>query len=289
MHRPGKLVACCSTAMSITALFAGSLFVALDDPGKARTTLSWIADQLPMLLDQSMREEVASLIQRAIPGGLQLGQGMKREAAGVKTELGHRTIAAAVVSQKASDSYADMNTNGSTRSPDATFPPEKTLRSEVVWLVDQPGSPSLFALSRDDKGTNVKFLISGENTSDQPLTEVQGVLKPDSSGGNLELNLSLNGNATDESVRTIPPGAQFILVYIFPNHPKGLSTNSFIENLGGAIFTFHYTHAGARKAFLCYFSPSRLKTELRNVEAVETPPRPQRNTPGAIRPAGAPA
>jgi hypothetical protein len=296
MRRRGKLVACCSTAMSIIAFFAGPWFAAVDEPNRARTTLSWIADQLPMLLDQSMMDDFASLIRQASPGGptMQLEQGIRREAANVRTELGNRTITAGVVPPTASVSYAEATTS-STPSPDAKAPPEKPSRIEVVWLFDQPSGPSLLALSRGDKDVSVSgFLIGGKNISDQPLTEVQGILKPDTSHGNIELNLSLDGNQTDGSVRTIPPGAQFNLVYTFPTHPKGLSSNSFLEKFGGVIFTFHYTHAGAQTTFICYFSASRFKTELQTVEAApsplgETPPGPQRSTPRAIRPARAPA
>jgi hypothetical protein len=175
MRRPGKLVACCSTAMSIIAVFAGSLFAALDHPSKAPTTLSWIADQLPMLLDQRMGDGVAYFIRQATSGGFQLGQGMKREAVNVKSKSGNRTIAAAVVSPTASDSYADVNTTGSTRSPDTKSSPENTSRSEVVWLFDQPGGPPLFGLSPDDTGSKINgFLISGKTPRTSPSLKCRG-------------------------------------------------------------------------------------------------------------------
>jgi hypothetical protein len=285
MRHPGKLVACCSTAMSIITFFAGPLFVTGDGLNSARTTLSWIANQLPMLLDQIMMDDFASLIRQTSPGSptMQVEQGIRREAANVRTELGNRTITAAVVPARASASYAEATTS-STPSPDAKAPPKKTPRIEVVWLFDQPGGPSLLELSRGDKDVTVRgFLLGGKNISDQPLTDVQGILKPDTSHGNIELNLTLDGNQADGSVHTIPPGAQFSLVYTFPTHPKGLSTNSFLEKFGGVIFTFHYTHAGAQTTFICHFSASRFKTDLQTVEAApsplrQTPPGPQKST-----------
>jgi hypothetical protein len=146
-------------------------------------------------------------------------------------------------------------------------------------------------LSREYKDPKVNgFLISGKNISDQPLADVQGVLKPDSGGGNLELNLSLRGNTTDENVRTIPPGAQFSLIYTFPT---ALSANGFIEKFGGMVFTFHYTHADIQKALICYFSASRFRTDLQNAEAAPSPrlePRlPQRSTLDLVRSSWAPA
>ena len=238
------------------AVFAGSLFAALDHPSKAPSSLSRMANRLPMLLEHSLGDGVAYFIRRA---------------AITKSKSGNRTIAAAAVSHTPSGSYADVDTTGSTRPVDAKSYPENTSRSEVLWLFEQPSNPSLFALAPDDKGAKVDgFLISGRNTSEQPLTEVQGVLKPDSGEGNLELNLSLSGNPTDESVRTIPPGAQFSLVYVFSKQ-KALSANGFVEKFGGAVFTFHYTHAGTQKALICYFPASRFRRDLQNVKAAPSP------------------
>jgi hypothetical protein len=130
-----------------------------------------------------------------------------------------------------------------------------------VWLFDQQEGPSLFAFS-DQGATVTGFLIDGENTSDQPLTDVKAILIPDRNAGNLELALSLSNHSTDEPSRSIPPGAQFRLVYTLSNYLTGPS-DTFVEKCGGVIFTFHYTHAGVRKAVIWYLSPSRLRTELR--------------------------
>ena len=106
------------------------------------------------------------------------------------------------------------------------------------------------------------FLIDGEHTSDQPLTDVEAVLIPDKNAGNIDLALGLSNHSPDEALRTIPPGAQFSLAFTLSNYLTG-SSDTFVEECGGVIFTFHYTHAGARKAVIWYLSPSRLRTELR--------------------------
>ena len=111
------------------------------------------------------------------------------------------------------------------------------------------------------------FLISGENTSDQPLTDVEAVLIPDKNAGNLELALRLTNHSPDEPLRTIPPGAQFSLAYTLSNYLTG-SADTFVEKCGGVIFTFHYTHAGVPKAVIWYLSSSRLRTELRKAGAL---------------------
>jgi hypothetical protein len=81
--------------------------------------------------------------------------------------------------------------------------------------------------------------------------------------------------STDQPVQTIPPGAQFSLAYTFSKYLTG-SSDTFVEKCGGAIFTFHYTRAGVRKAVIWYLSPSRLRTELRKAGA--KPGSPQRPT-----------
>jgi hypothetical protein len=253
-----KLVACCSTAVSITLLLAGSLFGAFVDPGAARTTRSF-AYQLSMLLDQSTSNDFASFFRQAASQNFRSAE--SRDSANLKNKLGTGTIAAAVIPPLAPDPRSSASTTGSPPAPHTTSPSKEVSRSDVVWLFDQQEGPSLFALS-DQGATVTGFLIDGENTSDQPLTDVKAVLIPDRNAGNLELALSLSNHSTDEPLRTIPPGAQFSLAYTLSNYLTG-SSDTFIEKCGGVVFTFHYTHAGVRKAVIWYLSPSRLRTELR--------------------------
>ena len=120
-----------------------------------------------------------------------------------------------------------------------------------------------------DRGLTVTgFLIAGENTSDQTLTDVEAVLKPDKNAdGNIELALGLTNHSPGQPLRTVPPGAQFSLTYTLSNYLTG-SSDAFVEKCGGVIFTFHYTHAGVPKAVIWYLSPSRLGTELRKAGPV---------------------
>jgi hypothetical protein len=263
MRRCPKLVACCSTAVSITLLLAGSLIGALIDPGAAQTTRSF-AYQLSMLLDQSGRMDFASFLRQAASQNFRSTK--SHGPANLKNKLGTGTIAAAVIPPLALDARSSVSTTGSPPAPHTKSPSNEVSRSDVVWLFDQPEGPSLFALS-DQGATVTGFLIEGENTSDQPLTDVEAVLIPDRNAGSLELALSLSNHSTDEPFRTIPPGAQFSLAYTLSNYLNG-SSDTFIEKCGGVIFTFHYTHAGVRKALIWYLSPSRLRTELRKAGPV---------------------
>jgi len=255
MRRCQKLVACCSTAVSITLLLAGSLFGAFVDPGAARTTRLF-AYRLSMLLDQSTSKDFASFLRQAPSQNFRSAE--LRDLANLNNKLWTGTIAAAVIPPLAPDARSSAST---LPAPHTRSPAKDVSRSDIAWLFDQQEGPSLFALS--DRGATVTgFRIEGENTSGQPLNDVKAVLIPDRNAGNLELALSLNSHSTDEPLRTIPPGAQFSLAYTLSNYLTGPS-DIFVEKCGGVIFTFHYTHAGVRKAVIWYLSPSRLRTELR--------------------------
>src|SRR6478672_7234654 len=187
MRRCQKLVACCSTAVSITLLLAGSLFGAFVDPGAARTTRLF-AYRLSMLLDQSTSKDFASFLRQA-PRSAEL-----RDLANLNNKLWTGTIAAPVIPPLAPDARSSAST---LPAPHTKSPAKDVSRSDVAWLFDQQEGPSLFALS--DRGATVTgFRIEGENTSGQPLNDVKAVLIPDRNAGNLELALSLNSHSTDE-------------------------------------------------------------------------------------------
>jgi hypothetical protein len=252
MRRCRKLVACGSTAISIILLFAGSLTVV--EPDAVRTTGS-VAHQLSMLLNLSTGKDFKALFQN-------FRFEESRGTANVKKVSETGSIVAAVIPPLVLHTRTAVGTNSS--APSTEKPPSKRRsRSDVVWLFDQPGGPPLFVFSRDEQdATVIGFLIDGENTSDQPLTDVQAVLIPDRNSRNLELGLSLREQPPDEGMRTIPPGAQFSLSYTFSNDLTGPS-DTFVAKCGGVIFTLHYTQAGVRKAVIWYLSPTRLRTELR--------------------------
>ena len=256
-----KLVACCSTAVSIILLLAGSLSLAFVDFGAARTTRS-LAYQLSILLDQNTREDFVSFLRQGASQNLRSAKG--GDPAHLK--LGTGTVAASVIPPLALDARSSASTTGSLPAPHTKSPSKGASRSDVVWLFDQQEGPSLFALS--DRGLTVTgFHIAGENISDQPLTDVEAVLIPDKNVGNIELALGLTDHSPDAPSRTIPPGAQFSLTYTLSNYLTG-SADTFVEKCGGVIFTFHYTRAGVPKAVIWYLSSSRLKTELRKAGAL---------------------
>jgi hypothetical protein len=239
------LVACCSTAVSITPLFAGLLFAAFINPGISPTGRS-VADQVPRFLEQRLGKSATLLIWQAISPHSGL------EAASIKARP---KIATAIA--------APLPTASSAPSSVTKSPPKEISRNDVVWLFDEPGGPSLFVMSGNSgSAITTGFIIDGENASDVPLTDIRAVLIPDRNAGKLELVLNRSGQPATEPVQIIPPGAQFSLAYTFSKDLTGPS-DSFVEKCGGVILTFHYTRAGVHKAVIWYLSPSRLKTELR--------------------------
>ena len=114
MRRCRKLVACCSTAVSIILLLAGSLFVAFVDPGAARTTRSF-AYQLSMLLDQGTRKDFASVLRQAASQNFRSAK--SSDPANLKNKFGARTIAAAVIPPFATDARSSASTTGSLAAP----------------------------------------------------------------------------------------------------------------------------------------------------------------------------
>ena len=193
MGRLGKLAACCSTAMSITLLLAGSLFLTFVDPGAARTTRS-IAYQLSMLLDQSTRKD--SLRQAA-------SQNFRSAKSRVPANLKNK-FEAGGIPPLALDARSSVSTTGSLQTPRTKSPSKEASRSDVAWLFDQEEGPSLFA-SSDQGATVTGFLISGENTSEQPLTDVEAVLIPDKNGANIELALGLTNHSPTHLRAPFPP------------------------------------------------------------------------------------
>ena len=214
-----------------------------------------------MLLDQSTRKDFVSFLRQAASQNLRSAKG--GDPAHLK--LGTGTIAAGVTPPLAFDARYSASTTGSLPTPRTKSPSKEASRSDVVWLFDQQEGPSLFALS-DQGATVTGFLISGENTSDQPLTDVEAVLIPDKNAGNIELALGLTNHSSRTSL-CAPSGAQFSLAYTLSNYLTG-SADTFVEKCGGVIFKFHYTRAGVPKAVIWYLSPSRLRTELRKAGAL---------------------
>jgi hypothetical protein len=160
-------------------------------------------------------------------------------------------------------------------SPEA--PIVSSRESPVVWFYDRQDRPkrSIFVTRKFSGATWIDGLaIRGENTSNQPLTAVQGTIKSDT-GQEIKLSVSAAGSQqTKANAHDVLSGSEFSLEYGF--HPGasgqqvGMPAEEFLSKNGGMIFKFSYTVAGVQTALIEYFSPSKLKTQLVDAESAES-------------------
>ncbi len=149
--------------------------------------------------------------------------------------------------------------------------------SPIVWFYDGQDRPkrSIFVTRKFSGATWIDGLaIRGENTSNQPLTAVQGTIKSDT-GQEIKLSVSAAGSQqTKADAHDVLSGSEFTLEYGF--HPDasgqqaGMPAEEFLSKNGGMIFKFSYTVAGVQTALIEYFSPSKLKTQLVDAESAES-------------------
>jgi hypothetical protein len=170
-----------------------------------------------------------------------------------------------------------------TPAPVATF-------DGIVWFFEQKGLPiaerSVFAFAGTSEGVRVTgFSISGENQSDQPMTSVAGLIKPDGDRPELTLAVSVDMPGGEASLvhppeahvaapladGVIPPHARFKLAFPFPveaaNGEHGVTAEEVLATFGGLMLKVHYDYEGKQKAFMQYLSPSMLKDQLAEIEA----------------------
>jgi hypothetical protein len=121
----------------------------------------------------------------------------------------------------------------------APAPGGDTSEAPITWLLDEPGPAG-----------SETFLLRGANVSDQPLEDVQAVLKPDTGAKDFDLVLQLEGGPGEVGA-VIPPGARF-------NLAAETLTNDAAKRLGGAILSFGYVQAGRRKTSIMYLTPPML-------------------------------
>ena len=176
------------------------------------------------------------------------------------------------------------------RAPVMAEVPDETF-SGITWMFNEPDLPlpdrAVFTLS----GTPEAFLInglsiSGINNSDQTLTSLQGVLKPDVQRPDLRLSLQVDAPASPardgtqapppEGLAstvlpsgTAPAHTPFRLVFPFPpeamDGADGISTEEFFDSYGGLFLTLRYEIDGVEKSVFQYLAPDMLKAQLDEV------------------------
>jgi len=216
-----------SATLSI-ALVAGFVFFSTAQ-GSSQTHdgLAQLAKRLPAGWDQPALKLAAAIEQASTS----LARTRKEAAA-------HQPILAASISDWFSwGSWSKTETKTEPEAePEAGPEPEPASDASadvpIKWLLDEPA-------------TNETFALSGTNVSDQPLRDVQAVLKPDSGKGELALALDLEGR---NGGAVIPPGARFSLA-------AATLTKADAKELGGAVLSVSYVQDGKRRASIMYLSP----------------------------------
>ncbi len=159
----------------------------------------------------------------------------------------------------------------------------------IAWTFDDLDRPlperAVFTLSGTPESFRINGLsVGGVNASDQPLTAIEGVLKPDVQRPELKLTLKVDkpaavageGNTAAQALdiapqNTVPPHAPFRLVFAFPpeamDGADGLTVEEFFESYGGLLLKLRYVTDGAQKAVIQYLPPELLKAQLDEVAA----------------------
>ncbi len=166
----------------------------------------------------------------------------------------------------------------------ADIAPEETF-SGITWTFNEPDLPlperAVFTLSGTPESFRINGLsVSGVNNSDQPLTGLQGVLKPDVQRPDLRLSLQVDekqtpageGAAQQTAVvapGTVPAHTPFRLVFPFPPEAMGgedgITVDEFFDSYGGLLLRLRYEIEGVEKSVIQYLGPDMLKGQLDEV------------------------
>lgn len=224
-------LACLSIVLS-AAVVAGIIFVATTEtPAEGRAKLAWLAEKLPLVIDQQTLDAVTASLEYILTPA---AQDSRPAIAAAPATSPQAVQAASTWSWFGWDSAPKSNANKSTANT-------SNANSPVTWLLDDPNAP---VVSPIEDG----FAIGGVNTSNQALSQVRATLKPDGSWREIALVLKVEGRAA-EGGAVIPPGARFSF---------GSETPDQADPSAGAILTFRYVVGGQQKAAILYISAATI-------------------------------
>jgi len=157
----------------------------------------------------------------------------------------------------------------------------------IVWAFQETDRSlperAVFTLSGSPASFRINGLsVGGTNLSDQPLTAVEAVLKPDVKRPDLKLTLEVDTKSAPagEGAReagafhivpeaTVPAGANFRLVFAFPpeavDGEDGITVEEYFESYGGLLLKLRYEIDGTQKSLIQYLPPDLLKAQLDEV------------------------
>lgn len=157
----------------------------------------------------------------------------------------------------------------------------------VVWFYEEAELPiverSVFSADLTPHGVRLTGLaIKAENNSDDALTGLEGVAKPDAKPLELKLEVTVEsatqgGNGAHEAEAAsapasgvIAPHAFFNLVFLFPpeahGEAAGIALDDFLAAYGGLMLKLRYDVGGTQKSLIQYLSPAMLKAQLAEIQ-----------------------
>ena len=164
----------------------------------------------------------------------------------------------------------------------------------IVWTFQDSDRPlperAVFTLSGTPASFRINGLsVGGVNLSDQVLSAVSGVFKPDVKRPDLKLTLKVDTQAASASegdavvqaldavaavsvpAATVPAGAHFQLVFPFPPEAMGgedgITVEDYFESYGGLLLKVRYEVDGTQKTVIQYLPPDVLRAQLDEVSA----------------------
>jgi hypothetical protein len=139
----------------------------------------------------------------------------------------------------------------------------------IIWRHDgqDTSDRSIFVTRKLAGATWIEGLaIRGENASKQALTDIQAAIKTDS-GEEIRLNVGVERSQGKQvGAQEVPSGSKFALESVL--HPDatrdqtGMPAEEFLTKYGGMIFRVSCTVAGVQKTSIEYFSASKLRAQL---------------------------
>ena len=169
---------------------------------------------------------------------------------------------------------------GSSSSVTAASPTEP-----IAWLFEHKSLPiderSVFAYVATPDGVRIKgFAIGGVNLSEQPVSALAGIIKPDAQAHDLKLTLSVEmpgeheGAQSSEAMAaavpdgTIPSQAPFRLVFLFPSATDGgMTPHDVLAAYGGLMLRVRYEVDGKQRSFIQYLPQALLEEQLAEIAA----------------------
>ena len=142
--------------------------------------------------------------------------------------------------------------------------------SPIVWLHDGQDrlGRSIFVTRKLAGAAWIEGLaIRGENASGKTLTGLQGAIKTDS-GDEIKLDINTEGSQGKwADAEDVPSGSEFTLKSALEpdGAQKGIPAEEFLSKYGGMIFRVSYVVAGVQTTLIEYFSTSKLRAQLADV------------------------